>query len=240
MSVEIVILSPLSPPDLASVERSCRALVDRHESAETTKPWGELVPGGAAPSAAQAEALVWVDGRRAPAEHPKTREVLRRLDTVRSSVTLRASGADLEGMSVSILQYLLEHAGDGLALQADALQPSEDVLRDLAHRRGVPDFGDAKNRSVDVGTAAKGGQDAPGTMAVREFLSSLVRDESLILVENADKAALADRLLKFLEETDAVDAVNELGEWLLDQPEIEELFADDRALEATLRRHFAG
>jgi hypothetical protein len=80
----------------------------------------------------------------------------------------------------------------------------------------------------------------PANMAAREFLSSLVRDEALILVENADETALAERLLKFLEETDPMDAVGGLGEWLLEQPEIEELFADDRSLEATLRRHFAG
>lgn len=77
-------------------------------------------------------------------------------------------------------------------------------------------------------------------MAAREFLRSLVRDESLILVENADEAALSDRLLKFLEETDPVDVIAELGEWLLEQPEVDELFADDRSLEATLRRHFSG
>ena len=76
-------------------------------------------------------------------------------------------------------------------------------------------------------------------MAAREFLSSLVRDEALILVEHADETALAERLLKFLEETDPMDAVGGLGEWLLEQPEIEELFADDNSLEASLRRHFA-
>jgi hypothetical protein len=77
-------------------------------------------------------------------------------------------------------------------------------------------------------------------MAAREFLRSLVRDESLVLVENADETALSDRLLKFLEETDPVDVIAELGEWLLEQPEVDELFADDRSLEATLCRHFSG
>jgi hypothetical protein len=75
---------------------------------------------------------------------------------------------------------------------------------------------------------------------MRESLRELVDEGAVVLAEDADVRSLADRLLAHLETVESTDIGGAVSEWLLDQDEVEELYADDRRIEATLRRALAG
>lgn len=80
--------------------------------------------------------------------------------------------------------------------------------------------------------------EAPLVVAARGFLEELRNSDQLQLTDEARPAALAERMVTWLEKLDAANVARAIGEWLLDQDEVDELFADDATLEATLRRHF--
>lgn len=82
-------------------------------------------------------------------------------------------------------------------------------------------------------------QEAPGVRAVRGLLEELRASEQLVLVEpDVDLRPLAERLMTFLEKTEAAHVGAAVGDWLMRQDEIDELFAGDDDIEAGLRRHF--
>ena len=80
----------------------------------------------------------------------------------------------------------------------------------------------------------------PAIAAVQASLSELVEAGAIALTEDADVRGLADRLLAHLETVESTDVGGAVGEWLLEQEEVEELYADDGRIEATLRRALAG
>ncbi len=80
----------------------------------------------------------------------------------------------------------------------------------------------------------------PAIAAVQTSLSELVEAGAVVLTEDADVRGLADRLLAHLETVESTDVGGAVGEWLLEQEEVEELYADDGRIEATLRRALSG
>lgn len=80
----------------------------------------------------------------------------------------------------------------------------------------------------------------PAIAAVMTSLKELVESGAVVLADDADVRGLADRLLAHLETVETTDVGGAVGEWLLEQEEIEELYADDGRIEATLRRALAG
>ncbi|HET6582537.1 MAG TPA: hypothetical protein VFG69_03800 [Nannocystaceae bacterium] len=88
--------------------------------------------------------------------------------------------------------------------------------------------------------AGKRAGGVPALAAVQTCLRELVEAGSVVLADEADVRGLADRLLAHLETVETTDVGGAVGEWLLDQPEIEELYADDGRIEAALRRALAG
>ena len=80
----------------------------------------------------------------------------------------------------------------------------------------------------------------PAIAAVQTSLRELVEGGAVVLAEDADVRGLADRLLAHLETVETTDVGGAVGEWLLEQEEVEELYADDGKIEAALRRALAG
>lgn len=87
----------------------------------------------------------------------------------------------------------------------------------------------------DAGSA----EEAPLLAAARGFIEDLRDDDQLALTDDAAVRRLADRMVAWLEKLDAANVARATGEWLLEQDEVDELFADDATLEVILRRHFA-
>jgi hypothetical protein len=81
---------------------------------------------------------------------------------------------------------------------------------------------------------------APGVVAAQGVLRELSQADLLLLVPQAESGQLAERMLAFLEKTSSVQLGSALGDWLLEQPDVDELFADDEQIEGALRRHFSG
>jgi hypothetical protein len=90
------------------------------------------------------------------------------------------------------------------------------------------------------GRGRKKDPEGPGSVAARGVIHELVEQEALVLADGAEEFDLAERLLSFLEKTDAVAIAQAVGEWLLEQPDVDELFGDDTVVDAALRRHFSG
>jgi len=67
-------------------------------------------------------------------------------------------------------------------------------------------------------------------------LRTLVDDGSLLLADDAELRGLASRLLGFLENLDTPHIGRAIGEWLLDQDEVDELYADDSVVVETIRK----
>lgn len=67
-------------------------------------------------------------------------------------------------------------------------------------------------------------------------LKTLVADGSLVLADDAELRGLASRLLTFLENLDTPHIGRAIGEWLLDQDEVDELYADDSVVVETIRK----
>jgi hypothetical protein len=96
---------------------------------------------------------------------------------------------------------------------------------------------------VTLGRAARGGSRsasssgaAPVGAAMEAALKVLVTDGSLVLAEDAELRGLANRLLTFLENLDTPHIGRAIGEWLLDQDEVDELYADDSVVVETIRK----
>lgn len=90
-----------------------------------------------------------------------------------------------------------------------------------------------------AGTGNRSGG-VPAIAAVQASLKELVEAGGVVLTEDADVRGLADRLMAHLETVESTDIGGAVGEWLLEQDEVEELYADNRKIEATLRRALAG
>jgi hypothetical protein len=120
MSVEFVVFSALPPAELERVEQECRARLeawfDDHE--DSGDEWGEFALGGWVPPPEQAAQMVWLAGDRgpAPSSSARTKQILARLKTIRSAITIERPGnLEVDRLQVSILRFLVERAGPGLA-----------------------------------------------------------------------------------------------------------------------------
>lgn len=95
---------------------------------------------------------------------------------------------------------------------------------------------------VTLGRAARGAVRsssgaAPVGAAMEAALKTLVADGSLVLADDAELRGLASRLLTFLENLDTPHIGRAIGEWLLDQDEVDELYADDNVVVETIRKN---
>lgn len=250
MSAEYVVMSPLPPAELEEVERRCRKLVAAH--ADTGDEWGEFYLGGMIPSPEEAADMVWLPGDRgvAPRDSAETRRVLDRLATIRSAITIERPGyLDIDRMQVSILRYLIEHAGAGLVLLVDALELSESVLEDLASKQGVDDF-EGRSQALPGGEAGEAAMQAqaddgapPVVRAARALLARLREDELLEVEPSFDRDAAVESVLRGLEKAGKrrrSDFADILAESLAEAPGVVELYADDDTLVGLFRELFAG
>jgi hypothetical protein len=77
----------------------------------------------------------------------------------------------------------------------------------------------------------------PVGAAMETALQSLVDDGSLALTDDAELPGLANRLLAHLETLDTPHIGRAISEWLLDQDEVDELYAEDGVIVETIRRN---
>ena len=108
-------------------------------------------------------------------------------------------------------------------------------LANLLAMAGAPGVDESDLDPEDAGSA----EEAPLLAAARGFIEDLRDDDQLALTDDAAVRRLADRMVAWLEKLDAANVARATGEWLLEQDEVDELFADDATLEVILRRHFA-
>ena len=124
------------------------------------------------------------------------------------------------------------------AWQQNQHEPSHHARRFAPGRSTV--LGSAALVSRDGAGAGNRAGGVPAIAAVMASLKELVESGAVVLADDADVRGLADRLLAHLETVETTDVGGAVGEWLLEQEEIEELYADDGRIEATLRRALAG
>jgi len=140
MSATYTLLSPLSPKEMLALEESVQRAVDEYleEHPDCDDEWGEMSAGGDIPKAEQVVAAY----RQYHLELPDG--VLERLKKCRSAFSIDRPG-DIEaagGLQVSILRFLLERAGEGMALLNDyPFESSEHLLARLKKKRGAKGFG---------------------------------------------------------------------------------------------------
>lgn len=77
-------------------------------------------------------------------------------------------------------------------------------------------------------------RDGPAGFAAARLLARIEAEGAIELTDNAPREALADRLLAFFDDLGVKPSGRALGEWLMNQPEVAEVFAADEELEALL------
>lgn len=243
MSADYIIYSPHPPAKLAELVEACQQRVDEwyldHESREDQ--WGEFFLGGEIPSPGDAAAMVFdEDGVVAPVDSPKTTQILERLGSMRSAITIEHPGnIDVDRMQVSILTFLLEGAGDGLIQLVDVIELSEMVLAEIATREGAAGFGDeaAHERhlaedaeaTIPEPLAADGPVD-PVFRAVFNLLAELQRDGSLDVQPHFDAERATESIIRALSKSGGRDVGGTVAKVLLKARGVEELYLDDDEL----------
>jgi len=140
MSATYTILSPLSPKEMLELEESTQRALDDYlqEHPDCDDDWGEMSAGGFIPTHDEVIAAY----RQFRLELPPG--VLERLSRCRSAFSIDRPG-DIEtegGLQVSILRFLLERTGQGMALLNDyPFESSEHLLARLRKKRGAKGFG---------------------------------------------------------------------------------------------------
>jgi len=117
-----------------------------------------------------------------------------------------------------------------------------DIPGDAAYRGAEGMNVDDDDDELPPQTRAPATKRAPAASpvtAIEASVRGLVDEGGIVLVEGANVKALAERLLAHLETLDTVDIGGAISEWLIEQDEIDELYADDLRIVAAMRKSLA-
>lgn len=248
MGIDYVIFSPKAPGDLAAVLAECHMLVDNWLVAHdgTDEPFEDFDLGGHIPTEDEARALVWdLDGNRAGDDSPELAEVLSRLDTIRSAITIsRPEDPSVSPLVVSLLRFLIRGAGEGLVQFVDVLDTTERALESLVDKAEAPDF--LPQRSNTVRTPRSGARavtvetspriNIAAIDVPRLIVDRLVGDGLIALDPKRRRDGLEKELDRALAAEDVISPVKALIEVLLDHDAVAEVYGTDAQLEASMRR----
>ncbi|AKT36114.1 hypothetical protein [Chondromyces crocatus] len=138
MSATWWIYSPLAPEAMRALEDECERVLEAYLEAhrDSEDEYAEVLASSKLPTLDELEALYRRSRKSIPAS------VTARFEACRSMMILERPGdLDVDAVQVSMLRFLLEKTGEALVLFNDgALETSEEVLRDLARKRGAADF----------------------------------------------------------------------------------------------------
>lgn len=248
VSVDFVILSPKLPAELGAVEAECRNLLDNwlvaHDGVD--EPFADFDVGGTIPSADDAVQMVWdTEGGRAADDSPEVAEMLSRLATIRSVITIeRPDDPAVNPLVVSVLRFLIRGAGEGLVQFVDALETTEQALASLADKPEAENFLPTRTTTVRTprtGTRAVTVDTAPrANLAAidvpRLIVDRLVADGLVALDPGKRRDSLEKQLDRALAADDELSPVKALIEVLLDHDAVAEVYGSDMELEASMRR----
>jgi hypothetical protein len=247
VSLDFVILSPKPPTELGAVEAECRTLLDNwlvtHDGVD--EPFADFDLGGLIPSADDAAQMVFeVDGGRAGDDSPEVAEVLSRLATIRSAITIeRPDDPAVNPLVVSVLRFLIRGAGEGLVQFADAIQTTEQAIAWLADKTETEGFLPTRTTTVRTprsGTRAVTVDTAPrANLAAidvpRLIVDRLVADGLVALDPGRRRDSLEKQLDRALASDDELSPVKALIEVLLDHDAVAEVYGTDAQLEQSMR-----
>lgn len=247
VSENLVIYSPRAPAELGIVLADCRSLVDNwliaHDGVD--EPFADLDLGGAIPTADEATQQVWdTDGGRAPEDSPEVAEVLSRLATIRSAITIEhPDDPEVNPVMVSVLRFLIRGAGEGLVQRVDSLETTERALAGLADKAEAEGFTPSRTTTVRTprsGTRAVTVDTAPRANIAaidvpRLIVDRLVADGLIALDPARRRDSLEKQLDRALASDDELSPVKALIEVLLDHDAVAEVFGTDAQLEQSMR-----
>lgn len=213
--------------------------LDEHDGLE--QPFAAMELGGGIPTQAEGRAMAERDQGQGEAG---VTEVLHRLATVRSVLTIDAPGdPEAHPLLVSALRFLLRGAGPGLVRTDQVLQTTEQALANLAD---LPEAVDFAHLEADLEAFARGlrgvtvpveappsrpSVDVPGLI-----LDRLVADGLIALDPEGGRESLESALDRALASEEELSPVKALIEVLLDHDGVDEVFGADAQIEASMRR----
>lgn len=247
VGIDYVIFSPKAPAEFADVEAECRTLVDNwlvaHDGVD--EPFEDFDLGGRIPTPEEAATLVWdIDGNRAAEDSPELAEVLSRLATVRSVITIsRPEDPSVSPLVVSLLRFLIRGAGEGLVQFVDVLDTTERALESLVDKTEAPDFMPPRSNTVRTprsGARAVTVETSPriNIAAIdvpRVIVDRLVGDGLIALDPGRRRDSLEKELDRALAAEDVISPVKALIEVLLDHDAVAEVYGTDAQLETSMR-----
>jgi hypothetical protein len=248
VSVDYVIYSPKTPGELGAVLAECRGLLDdwlvAHDGVD--EPFADFDLGGMIPSADAATQMVWDEaGDLASEDSPEVAEVLSRLTTIRSVITIeRPDDPAVNPLVVSVLRFLIRGVGEGLVQLVDSLQTTELTLASIADKAEAEGFLPSRTATVRTprsGTRAVTVDTTPRVNVAaidvpRLIVDRLVADELVALDTGKRRDSLEKALDRALAADDVLSPVKALIEVLLDHDGVAEVFGTDQELEASMRR----
>jgi len=248
VSVDYVIYSPKTPGELGAVLAECRDLLDNwlvaHDGVD--EPFADFDLGGMIPTADAATQMVWdPDGGQASEDSPEVAEVLSRLATIRSAITIeRPDDPAVNPLVVSVLRFLIRGAGQGLAQFVDALETTEQAIASLTDKAEADSF--LPSRQTTVRTPRAGARAVTVDTAPRANLAAidvprlivdrLVADGLIALDPGRRRDSLEKQLDRALAADDELSPVKALIEVLLDHDAVAEVYGTDQELEGSMRR----
>lgn len=246
--MDYVIFSPKTPAELGVVEAECRTLVDNwlvaHDGVD--EPFADFDLGGIIPTADEAlQRVAAADGGFAAEDSPEAAEVLSRLATIRSAITIeRPDDPAVNPLVVSVMRFLVRGAGEGLVQLAEPLLTTDQALAWFADKREADGF--LPPRTTTVRTPRSGTRAVTVDTAPRENLAAidvprliidrLVADDLVALDPGMRRDGLEKQLDRALASDDELSPVKALIEVLLDHDAVAEVFGTDAQLEASMRR----
>jgi hypothetical protein len=179
MSATYTLFSPLTPKQMLELAALCQhtleEFLEQHPDCEDE--WGEMSAGGHIP---REEEVVLAYSRYALPLDP---EVLKRLARCRSTLTIERPG-DIDtrgGLQVSILRFLLERIGDGMALLNDyPFESSQQLLARLKKKKAAKGFGGEPAPKASKKVARR--EAKPGEVRALRVLGTLQRAMSDVRV----------------------------------------------------------
>ncbi|MBN2497758.1 MAG: hypothetical protein JXR96_24400 [Deltaproteobacteria bacterium] len=234
MSVEYIVYSQLPAKELERVIARCEERIDAWSELrmDYDDRWGEISLSGDIPTEAQAREMIWPEEDEAEADPARVEAILARLPAMKSAICIdRPGDFETNPMQVSILRFLVEHAGEGLVQLVDSLVTSEAFLEEL------DDYVDVDGSvEPDEAPAAKpppsGSSGAKLLTFVSGKIDKLVREGTLELHPLARPRSLAEDVLDYLYARDPRPKAAEFMEWLLERGDIEEIYGDDAQIYA--------
>lgn len=244
MSVKYIIFSPLSLAEITDLVHTCKQYVDEWyiDHDDRDDEWGEFWVGGDIPSPGDAAAMVCdEEGIVRPVDSEQTAEVLERLETVRTAITIERPGSiDSDRMQVSILKHLLEGAGKSLIQLVDVIELTEVILDELADREGAPGFADPEAHRRHMLAAAMAAENPepleadgpvdPVFAAIFKMLAELQRDGSIDVEPHFDAERATESIIRALNKSGGRDVGGTVAKVLLKARGVEELYLDDDEL----------